>query len=514
MSVRNAEPETVSLAVLDACERAARDVSPDYDDAHDKDAQFMHQAMANLKSRLRVLKHQAAAAWKPEFCNVLERCHSISVDQADYEEKEGVRTQKMKCMACGRWEHCCKYALHGLGFFKASAFNNGATNTLQKGWNDFIEEYNHMHDDDYVDYTRRNNLPLQDMGTYTVGATCLRKAELYYMINTAILECCYEAHIAYKEAATKQKDTTKLDKPFTWVYAIQENVDGFMKKIEELELSVADERRPIPEWGTDQGMWEQVEKARMKAAGGDQDERLRLLRERADRLLKQEQSIRHPPESEDEDEEDQSDQEDDSAQPRLLHARHRGAHTRTMLESDEDADDAEVAEHCAPPVAAKKREKRKSYGKQPARSSRRQRNLSPEEAVAFVKGPRNEGRTTSRVCRDDLGDVDKEVDTASDEEAGNVELPSESIRTVRGLENPMRMGSRRPGPNAMNMAGEQRAPWGRLPARRNALFNLGTLQLKLLREGRDDDSAVCTNAMFTIQELLRKVDELEHSPHL
>ena len=61
------------------------------------------------------------------------------------------------------------------------------------------------------------------------------------------------------------------------------------------------------------------------------------------------------------------------------------------------------------------------------------------------------------------------------------------------------------------MAQEQRAPEGRLPARRRCLINLGTLQLKLLEEGRDADAATCTNAMFTIQELIARNDLLAHT---
>lgn len=526
MSVRNAEPETIALAVLDACERAARDVSPDYNDVRDEDAQFMSRAMDNIKSRLRVLKRQAAAAWKPEFCSVLERCHSIAVEPTEFDEKEGVRTDKMKCMACGRWEHCCKYALHGVGLFKAPSLNNGTTNTLQEGWNSFIEDYEEMLDEDYVDYTRRNNLPLQDMGTYTIGATCLRKAELYYLINTFVLECCYEANVAYKERLSKLKRGETLDKPFTWVHANQENVDTLMEKLEQLELAIADERRPVPRWGTDEGLWKQIEKARMKAAGGDEDERLRLLRERANSLLGSEDG-----EEEEENDHDvvqlseqEGEEDDDGAQPHRRNGSHRSAHARRVLESDDEAEATDAVEPCARTTRANNRQKRKgSSSTQPTRSSRRQRNLSPEDEAAFGNGPRNEGRTTTLSDFSDIEELDANepprlvrFDGAPIIERTwtDVEPLSESVRPVRGREKEIVIGSRRPTPNARSMAQQQRAPWGRLPGRQQALFNLGTLQLQLLQQGRSDDSAVCTNAMFVIQELLRRVDELEHSPHL
>ena len=96
MSARNAEPETVALAVLDACERAVRGCSPDYEDVTDADAQFMKRSVQSIQSRVRTLKRQAAALWKPEFASMLDQCHSIAVEHVDYSEKEGVRTEKMK----------------------------------------------------------------------------------------------------------------------------------------------------------------------------------------------------------------------------------------------------------------------------------------------------------------------------------------------------------------------------------------------------------------------------------
>jgi hypothetical protein len=73
MSIRNAEPETVALATLDACERAVRGLDVDYSKKEDKDAQFMKQAVASIQSRVRMLKRQGAALWKPEFTQMLDQ---------------------------------------------------------------------------------------------------------------------------------------------------------------------------------------------------------------------------------------------------------------------------------------------------------------------------------------------------------------------------------------------------------------------------------------------------------
>ena len=61
--------------------------------------------------------------------------------------------------------------------------------------------------------------------------------------------------------------------------------------------------------------------------------------------------------------------------------------------------------------------------------------------------------------------------------------------------------------SAESLAGLARAET-RLPSRKRALVELMKLQARLAEEGRDAESAVCTNAVFTIQELLKRVERL------
>lgn len=497
MSIRNAEPETVALAVLDTCERAVRGYSPDYDDPVDADAQFMKAAVQSIQSRVRTLKRQAAALWKPEFTRMLDRCHSILVKAVDHTEKEGVRTEKMKCMACGRYEHCCKYALSGVGPFTSDWFNCDGVSKLEDNWTDFYNEYTRLCDRDFVDYTRRNRLPEQDMGEYTIGATCLRKAELYYVTNTLLMECCYEAL-----QAVQSKSCGTNDDQNQWFYANEKNADTFLDKLANVELAIADEKCPLPSWGEDPVLWGMVEKARSRASGGDMDEELELLRARANQwlTLKGLEDREKSDEAEDDfvviSEEDDS-EEGQSAQPRHHQRSLYRRRPRAILDSD---DEGQTTEACAPAAARGKGKKRKATTTwpQPTRRSRRLQNRSP----ADEKGPREEGMDASddepETAAGPTEDITSPGDTpgeASGEEEYRTTIP----------------GSRAPLPSAFHMAQEQRASGGRLPARRRCLFNLGTLQLKLLQEGRDDDSSICTNAMFTIQELLARIDQLSHT---
>lgn len=543
MSARNAEPETVALAVLDACERASRGCAPDYTDVRDEDAQFMKRSIESIKSRLRVLKRQAAAQWSPQFTSMLEQCHSIAVERVDYDEKEGVRTDKMKCMACGRWEHCCKYALNAVGPFEHAAFNVTPVDNLSRAWAHFYQGYRSMCDDAFVDYTRRNHLPDQDMGEYTIGSTCLRKAELYYLANTMMLECCYDA----AEEARQAQGPLAIQQhsgPFKWYYATEKQAGAFLKKLEDLELAIADEKRAVPDWGVDENMWWYVQKARKKAAGGDEEERVHLLRRRAEKILATELSSDDG--SEEDEEEEQEDHcaevsEEESAddsqccQPRRRNLRVPRRNARRVLDSDDEWHE-EHEEACAPmPSKGQLGKKRKQKaGVAPTRQSRRQRKLSPEDEASFACGPRNEGREVtfveeasppvSKCAGRGPGKGDEEGTEEDEEDEEGFIDPDEAIaqseKDVRSermaafpecFSDSERSSSRRPGPNAAGMAQEQRMPGARLPARRSALINLGALQLRLLREGKDDDAAICTNAMFTIQDLLARVSQLAHT---
>jgi hypothetical protein len=150
---------------------------------------------------------------------------------------------------------------------------------LDKAFRDFYKDYSDTAEAETEPGSRR--LLAQDMGEFTIGSTCLRKAELYYLVNTLIMECCYEAYHTFLDKRTETPADNKR-----WFYATENNVDVFTKKLEDLELAIADEKRAVPNWGADEGLWENIEKARNNAADGDEEGRLDLLRKRAEQTLK------------------------------------------------------------------------------------------------------------------------------------------------------------------------------------------------------------------------------------
>ena len=484
MSTRNAEPETVALATLDACERAVRGDDVDYSDKKNLDAQFMKNAVASIQSRVRMLKREAAALWKPGFTQMLDQCHSIRVHQMDYGEKEGVRTEKMRCMACGRWEHCCKFALSGVGPFESAMFNSDDVSLFAGNWPDFFRDYRVVCSESFVSGTKKGKLPEQDCGEYTIGATCLRKAELYYTINTMIVECLYEANLEVQE-----KSTGSADDHEKWFYATDEQAAKFVKKLRDLELAIADEKRAVPAWGSDASLWKQIDRARDKAAGGNDVTRVELLRRRAESMLGGEDEAS---EGEAADSEESEGEDEHVAGWRAPRGARRAS---VVIEDDDDDSEVEQAEEAKP---CKQRRKRKPPAA-PTRQSRRVQKLAPE----FTEGPREEG-------------VEEEDEAASEhwslhESEAEGEPVEEPEPEPEPEAEPPRPATRAAPPNAYELAQDQRVPGGRLPARRRALYNLGALQLKLMAEGRDSDAAIVTNGIFVLQEMLARVDQLAHT---
>lgn len=500
MSCHNASPETVSLAVLDACERGVRGAKLDFHDPRNSDAKFMASCVKTYASRVRMLKSQAAAGWKPEFSWMLERCHSIAIDDVDFAEKEGVRTEKLRCMACGRHEHCCKKALNGVGSFEFDRFNSGDASDLQPAWQVFNRQYEQVCRG--AQGAPSGKLLACDFGEFTIGSTCLRKAELFYMCNTLMMECCYESLQSCKDL----DDFRWSHDPMTWHHATAGNAAALVERVRDLELAIADDRRPVPAWGIDTVLWDSINDARRRAGAGDPDRINELLRERAQASLAQARLDLYAddgrPSRADDGEDDDYDlvgsSDEGEEEPPQRNSGKALARRRCVLDDESSGDDEPSQSAPVPKRACAQRGVKKrpqSAGDAPA--LRRSKRLGGSKA-AGAAGPSDAPAPAVPVVVEQEQAVEPMEHAEEEDEA----LPAED---------PLRRRTRAPAPNAAALAQQQRAPGQRLPARREALFNLGTLQLKLMREGRDSDSAICTTAMFVIQELLARVDHLQHT---
>ena len=297
-------------------------------------------------------------------------------------------------------------------------FNSDDVSLFAGNWSDFFREYRVVCSESFVSGTKKGKLPEQDHGEFTIGATCLRKSKLFYITNTLLVECLYEANLEVQEKSTgTPADAGK------WFYATDEQASKFVEKLRQLELAIADEKRAIPAWGSDASLWKQVDRARDKAAGGNDVTRVELLRRRAESMLGGEVS-------------EGSEDEDEDEHVAGWKAPRGSRRARVVIEDDDEDPDVELEEETKPC-----KRKRKPAAA-PTRQSRRVQKLAPE----FVDGPREEG-------------VEEEDEAASEHWPLDQAEESEEQEPE---EEPPRPATRAPPPNAYQLAQDQRIPGGRL----------------------------------------------------
>jgi hypothetical protein len=108
--------------LLRVAELAARNLELDLDDGDDDGAQEMKKELARAATRIRYLKARASAQWFAKFERVIDGSHSMRVRKLEAAEaKDSMRLTDGKCMACGRVEHNCVYAIDLAGIGRRSS---------------------------------------------------------------------------------------------------------------------------------------------------------------------------------------------------------------------------------------------------------------------------------------------------------------------------------------------------------------------------------------------------------
>ena len=411
--------------ILKLCETVARNAVPDLDDVDDPDMENMKTAYSHFVSKMRYLMRQSEAAWTPSFGKVLSTSCCMSVARIERDSKERKRGHSGRCMACGREESNCRYAVNLAGNLDPDAWLQGPDSML-KSYNAFVEEYDGVFDKDFhSNAVNEGSLPSIDKGCYIVGETCLRKAKIRFMLQTLLLEATYDAE---REVEDLVKNGTKLDDSVIYT-ANEESVKDFIVLVDKLELAIADNKREVPPVRVDESYWQILDDIGRELANYDDGEADNLAFDRANALL-------------DKGGDDTSEQ-------------HKEQHTdEEDWHSGLDCDDEEEA----------------------------------NESYESNKGKGNKKR--KRVVQDS----DDEGEDATDHP---LPRPSAGAGPSSGKEPA----------SAESLAGLARAET-RLPSRKRALVELMRLQARLAEEGRDAESAVCTNAVFTIQELMKRVDRM------
>lgn len=448
--------ETRARHVLKLCEFAARNAVPDLDDVDDPSMQDMAESYDALVTKIRYLMRQAEAAWTPAFGEVLKTSSCMLVTKMTSSRKERKRGFSGRCMACGRQESNCRYAINLAGDLDSDAWLRGPLEVL-KQYNHFCDEYEPVFARDFVDKcVGSKELPQIDKGCYIVGETCLRKAKLRYSLQTLLLDACYDA----ERMLETMSGTLEQDVVYT---ADEEACIDFVKSQDALELAIADPRRKVPDLRVDNSFWSILDEVGLTIAGNDDRAADRLAMNRAKQLL----ASGHPDGSE-ENECSESEGSDSD-----------------VLVCDDGSESGEDSDVCDKQDQVKRRSL--SKGKR-----RRACSESDEDEDAEQQPPcqppatRSSSAAGTRVTR-----------SASRAAAPSAAASSSSAKPAAPTSRAKRP-ARRTTPTAASLAANARST---MPSRKKAIIALMELSQKLLVDGRDSDSAVCTHAIMTLQEL-------------
>lgn len=264
-----------AFSILQLCELAARKADVDFKDVHDQDVHEMNESFARLASKIRFTRSAAAAAWRPEFEAVLRGAHSMRVEVLDFDKKEA-RRPSMRCMACNRVERNCRFAIDLAGRIDSNAWLESPAQMMEQ-FCIFSKQYEHAFAPDIeATAVASGKLPEFDRGSFILGETCFKKAKLCFLSQTLLLEECYTKGHLFKQPGYKTPPCAG-----TAVYSINPGAcDDFVNKQDQIELSIADERRPAPEIDVDENFWFNVDSCRL-ALSGDGDAYDKLVRDRA-----------------------------------------------------------------------------------------------------------------------------------------------------------------------------------------------------------------------------------------
>ena len=237
-------------AILDFCERNRRSQLPHDLDDTSTDGPVLKEAMLKLGRTNKYLMSRAAANTTPEFRKMINCADSMRLVSIDPASKDGKRLKEFKCDACGRKEQRCAWALDIAGKNNDIDFWCHEVDAFQDEFDLYLKEYEKR-------FTDKSNGILEcDVGRFYVGKTCMRKAILQFMCSTMVQDLLYNMH--HKMLSSSESDLQKPE--LLWVDELA--VDNLKDSMQEIQLCIADERRPIPFLCIDNSFWNIIEKHR------------------------------------------------------------------------------------------------------------------------------------------------------------------------------------------------------------------------------------------------------------
>lgn len=279
------DPHTLALSYLDLAERLARNTDPKFDNTN-SDCPLLKKNAANLLSKLLCLQGEAASqyCWTPEFYCLLKSAHSVRARRVGRVGKERLRSNRFRCVACGRNEHCSGYTLDVLGRFNHKKWF-GPVEGLQKAWNKFATEYSGPYQ------SEPNGILVQDYGSFPIGETCMNRALIFHRLNSFFMELVYDA----SSKIGVMQDNGIVLSPDQLYTVNDQRAAEIQAELAQLMSACVDPNTYIDEPPIHQEMWNEVDNGRSvayehetEAASGeetDDEEYEGVIRRRSDAML-------------------------------------------------------------------------------------------------------------------------------------------------------------------------------------------------------------------------------------
>ncbi|MBE36405.1 MAG: hypothetical protein CMI16_12760 [Opitutaceae bacterium] len=429
---------------------------------------LMAAALRRLAGQLSYLARQAEAHWPSSgFGALLCSAHSVRPRRVLPEEKERLREEPLHCVACGSREERCEVTLDLAGPCHAKWCDPSC---FSRDWKTFCKSY--ARDGEPL----ANGLACTDMGTYPLGKTCTRKAQLSFQARTFLQECAYDIAMLVREEEARSE--TELDSESLY-FSGPEAAAEQMVRFDQIKDAVAKDS-PAPELFLDEAWWEHIDEARAEAAERAGADALAVLCDFAAVKLR---SVRpqgsHPREEEESSSDssggssdDETDEEEVEEEPddRILHKRKGEKRRRRQVveESDPEGDDETqggTEQH------------------QPTERACRKRGGAPTRRSARVRAREEGAEASSEPATAPAASAQKAQSRAAASEAAE----------WRSL------------PSATQAAATQRRPDAVLPARRSALSALTRLLSQLQEDGKDEDASCIAPSVSHLQQLISYV---------
>ena len=356
MALRSRREE--HLAFLRVCEDVAKEfpLPLDFQDYAPEDVERLPGAFAAWALNkgcqdARYFAKQAAARWTPEFLNAISHATSMRVAKppAPLHKGDGHR-----CMACGRPEQTNALVLDLAGPRReyADTWLGGDARTLADAFEAFMDDYEASKKE--AGRVVAQLMPV-DMGSYALGACCLRKAQLFFWFSTLPLLHVYDAAAVAADCDEKEIET--------YVYATDELAEEHEDRMDSLRACLVDDRRAVPVVPSDRAFWSLVDRGRRSAAEGLVAEEAASATLRA-ALLRGKDTLRGKASegeqsevevevvdgqaaSESDDVEDEEEEEEDDDEAFVPNGAQRGAKRRRVVR--DDGDDAPPSDPPPPP---------------------------------------------------------------------------------------------------------------------------------------------------------------------